>query len=176
MALYIKWKPFTDFLQIYSLSTWLQDLMFSSHFLGRGNLLFLTSTQASLSKMELCTTAMNSLSSLKLPAYSKMRQHTNSSWRLKIQWSKRELQYRTLIDKHGISMLLTSWEKDCISSLIKIWTSRENYWKQLLPFWLKVAALINTGMSMNDPNIKDLSKWGQNHLGKVEMDIREAFA
>ncbi len=33
-----------------------------------------------------------------------------------------------------------------------------------------------TGMSMNDPNIKDLSKWGQNHLGKLEMDIREALA
>ncbi len=33
-----------------------------------------------------------------------------------------------------------------------------------------------TGMSMNDPNIKDLSNWGQNHIGKLEMDIREALA
>ncbi len=33
-----------------------------------------------------------------------------------------------------------------------------------------------TGMSMNDCTIKDLSKWGQNHLGKLETDIREAFA
>ncbi len=33
-----------------------------------------------------------------------------------------------------------------------------------------------TGISMNDPNIKYLSKWGQNHLGKLEMDIGEALA